>query len=115
MVYLKDAALRELFLVNEFLGEERPLCFFTWKCHGELNDACSVTFFASIYYPLSRDLHLHFILYTNTCKSKLEIDDLLSFESFLEKKAGHIHIFPQKTQNCNWVRSGFAGLFVALT
>jgi hypothetical protein len=27
MVYLKDAALRELFLVNEFLGEERPRVF----------------------------------------------------------------------------------------
>ncbi len=43
MVYLKDAALRELFLVNELLGEERPV-FFTWKCHGELNDAYNVTF-----------------------------------------------------------------------
>jgi hypothetical protein len=27
MVYLKDAALRELFLVNEFLGKERPRVF----------------------------------------------------------------------------------------
>jgi hypothetical protein len=48
MVYLKDAALRELFLVNEFLGKERPRVFLRGNATESSTMHTVLHFFASI-------------------------------------------------------------------